>query len=63
MKKETTKAITIKQAWCCKQKTPKYKGTKLRKGNKFPAYFEPVFPFSSPWEHQKILRVGKGNGD
>ena len=48
MKKETTKAITIKQAWCCKQKTPKYKGTKLRKGNKFPAYFEPVFPFSSP---------------
>ena len=36
------------KAWCCKQKTPKCKGTKLRKENKFPAYFEPVFPFSSP---------------
>ena len=46
--KKNTKAITTKQAWCCKQKTPKCKGTRLRKENKFPAYFEPVFPFSSP---------------
>ena len=40
MKKKTTKAITTKQEWRCKQKkTPKSNGTKLRKENKFLTFF------------------------
>ena len=43
MKKKTTKAITTKQAWRCKQKKNKSEGTKLRKENKFLTQFEPMF--------------------
>ena len=53
MKTKTTKTITTKQAWRCKQKTPKSKGTKLTKENKSLTYFKSMFPFLRTSENMR----------
>ena len=47
--KKTRQKLQQNKHGAVNKKVPKSKDTKLRKENKF--HFEPMFLFSSPWEH------------